>query len=139
MQYLARREYSRFELARKLQPYLEPGEEEALEALLQEFQVKGWLSDERFTEQMVHARQKKFGALRIRHELREKGVPEALIDQAMPDVRAQELAHAREIWARKFGHPASDAQERARQVRFLQSRGFSLDTVMKVVGQKDEE
>jgi regulatory protein len=139
MQYLARREYSRFELSRKLQPYVEPGEEASLEDLLQEFQAHGWLSDERFTEQMVHARQKKFGALRIKHELKEKGVPEALIDAAMTDVREQEAAHAREIWERKFGQPAADAQERARQVRFLQSRGFSLDTVFKVIGQRAED
>jgi regulatory protein len=36
-----------------------------------------------------------------------------------------EEARAREVWLRKFGHAPVDAAERAKQVRFLQQRGFS--------------
>ena len=65
LSYLARREYSRDELHRKLTPYAEDADE--LEALLNDLKARGWLSEQRFVEQTVHARRGKFGSLRIAH------------------------------------------------------------------------
>ncbi len=131
MRYLARREHTRAELHAKLQPYVQEGED--LDAVLDELEKRNWLSDARAASQMVDAKRGRFGTQRIAHELRQKGIAENLIDQAMPELRETELEAAREVWQKKFGTLPQDQKEKARQVRFLQSRGFSLDTIFKVL------
>jgi regulatory protein len=133
--YLARREYSRDELQRKLQLHAE--DRDALEALLDDLQRRGWLSEQRVVEQVVHARQSKFGSRRIAYELREKGITEELIDGALAGF--DELTTARTVWARKFGTLPTDAKERAKQMRFLMSRGFGGDTIRKVLQGSGED
>ncbi len=124
---LSRREHSRLELKRKLAPHAE--DEAELETLLDDFEKRGWLSEQRFVEQVVHARGVRYGSRYIVHELRQKGVAEALIEQALLRLREGELETARAVWTRKFGRQPEDAKERARQIRFLQSRGFGLEII----------
>ena len=131
MRYLARREHSRTELHRKLLPYLQEGED--LDAVLDELVTRGWLSDARATTQLVHAKRSRFGTQRIAHELRQKGIPEDLINEALPELKDSELDTAREVWQRKFGNVAQDEKEKGKQVRFLQSRGFSMDVIFKIL------
>ena len=131
MRYLARREFSRSELNNKLLPYVQEGED--LDAVLDELVKRGWLSDARATTQLVHAKRNRFGSRRIAFELRQKGIPEDLIDEAMPGLKETELDTAHEVWIRKFGNIAQDAQEKGKQIRFLQSRGFSMDVIFKVL------
>ena len=131
MRYLARREFSRAELHDKLLAYVQEGED--LNAVLDELVKRGWLSDARATTQLVHAKRNRFGSLRIAHELRQKGIAENLIDEAMPELKENELDTVREVWQRKFGNIAQDAKEKGKQLRFLQSRGFSLDVILKVL------
>lgn len=128
---LSRREHSRLELRRKLAAYVEDGDE--LEALLDDFEKRGWLSEQRFVEQVIHARSGRYGSRYVVHELREKGVAEALIEQALPQLKEGELEAARAVWAKKFGRQPEDMKARAKQTRFLQSRGFSLDIIGKVL------
>ena len=96
------------------------------------------MSDKRFTEQIVHARQAKFGVAKITHELREKGVSQELIDAALEQVRGNELDNAFEIWRKKFKVSPASREEWAKQARFLQSRGFGFDTIKKVLNSKFE-
>ncbi len=131
MQYLARREHSRAELHAKLLPHVHEGED--LDAVLDELEKRGWLSDERAATQLVHAKRSRFGMQRITHELRQKGIAEELITAVLPALKDSELEAAREVWKKKFGTAPQDEKERAKQVRFLQSRGFSLDVVFKVL------
>ncbi|MBZ0093776.1 MAG: recombination regulator RecX [Sulfuricella sp.] len=128
---LARREYTRDELYRKLLPYTE--ESDSLEDLLADFKARGWLSEQRFVEQVVHARSGRYGSRYIAHELREKGVAEELIEQALPQMQENDLETARMIWTKKFGKMPEDAKERAKQTRFLQGRGFSFPVIAKVL------
>ena len=127
---LARRDYTRRELAEKLSADVTDYEE--LEALLDEFTDRGWLSEARVVEQVVNAKAGRFGPLRIRKTLLERGVPEALISPALESMKVTELDAARAVWARRFRAPAASPAERARQVRFLQGRGFSLEVAMRV-------
>lgn len=143
LQYLARREYSRAELRKKLLPHVQADNdfEQAfnssgsvnLDALLDDLAARGWLSDERAATQLVHAKRSRFGTQRITHELRQKGIAEELISAALPELKDSELAVVREVWKKKFGVAPHDEKEKAKQVRFLQSRGFSLDVVFKVL------
>jgi regulatory protein len=133
---LARREYSRLELKRKLAPHA--GDESELDALLEDFQQRGWLSEARYTAQLVHARRARFGTQRIVQELREKGVNEAAIGAALPELKDSELETARAVWAKKFGVPPANAREKAKQARFLASRGFGQDVIWKVLRMEGE-
>lgn len=128
---LARREHTRAELQRKLAPHTEDPDE--LATLLDELSRRGWLSDARFAEALVHDKQAKFGSARLAHELRERGVPDALIREQMADLKETELQRARQVWQAKFGALPEDAKARAKQMRFLQSRGFGLDVIGKVL------
>lgn len=88
----------------------------------------------------MHARSHKFGAAKIAHELREKGVSQDLIETAIEQVKENELDNAKEIWRKKFKATPSSRDEWARQARFLQSRGFGFDVIKKVLNStKDSE
>ena len=128
---LASREHSRAELRRKLA--LDTEDPDQLESLLDELARRGWLSERRVAEQLIHARRGRFGSRRIRQELLEKGVAEEVIAAALPRLKESDLDAARMVWRRKFGAAPGTAAERARQVRFMQGRGFDLDTIFKVI------
>src|SRR5712691_7628322 len=134
---LARREHSRAELAKKLQVHSRPGDD--LEALLDDLSRRKLLSDERYAESRAHALSRKYGAARIAHELRARGLDKGLAELTAKAARATELERAREVWRRKFRVAPRTREERARQMRFLQSRGFSFDTIRAVVGGPGED
>jgi regulatory protein len=144
LQYLARREYSRAELRGKLLPYVqvendfEQVQALDLDALLDDLTERGWLSDTRAATQLVHIKRTRFGTQRIAHELRQKGIGEELIADALPALKESELEAALQVWQRKFGVAPQDEKEKAKQVRFLQSRGFAMDAIFKVLRFDDE-
>jgi regulatory protein len=126
---LARREHSRAELKRKLAPHA--GEGPDLDALLDDFAQRGWLSEERFVEQTVRAKARKYGPLKIAHHLREKGIDEAGIEKGLAQAREGEGEALASAWRSRFGRLPADEAEKARQVRFLQQRGFPLEEVLR--------
>lgn len=128
---LAAREHSRAELLRKLAPHVQEGED--LGAVLDDLEAKGFISEERVVASVLHRRADRMGAARIRQELQAKGLAPEAVQQAVAQLQGSELERAREVWRRKFGGPADDAQGRGKQVRFLMARGFSGDVVYRVV------
>jgi regulatory protein len=135
---LAQREHSRQELERKLRAH-ESAEGE-LAAALDELQRRGFISDERVAESVVHRRAARLGNARVKAELQAKGLDAAVVQEAVEALRHTEAERAAEVWRRKFGQPPADAAERARQMRFLAARGFSGDVVRRVVsGNTDED
>lgn len=134
---LGTREHSRAELERKLATYEE--ESGSLARALDELQAKGFINEQRVLESVVHRRAAKLGTTRIRQELQGKGLaPEAVLE-AVEQLRATEVERAREVWRKKFGEPPLDANARAKQMRFLASRGFSGDAIRRVVSGGDDE
>ena len=134
---LARREHSRAELGRKLAAHVGP--EDELETLLDDLSRRKLLSDERYAESRGNALSRKFGARRIAHELRSKGLDKALAERTAAAARATEVERARAVWLRKFRKAPENREERAKQMRFLQSRGFSFDAIRAVVRGADED
>jgi regulatory protein len=129
---LSQREHSRAELERKLAAHeAEPG---MLARALDELQAKGFISEERVVESVIHRRAGKLGTARVQQELLAKGLSSEAMIGALEQLRSTELERAREVWSRKFGEPASDPKARARQMRFLLSRGFAAEVVRKVTG-----
>ena len=133
---LSLREHSRQELERKLKPFEEtPGElAEALDFL----QAKDFINEQRVVESVVNSRSRRLGASRVRQELQAKGLPAEAIAEAVQTMRSTELERAREVWRKKFGEPPVDQAARAKQVRFLLSRGFAAEVVKRVVAGADE-
>jgi regulatory protein len=127
---LARREHARVELSRKLAPHAESAEQ--LEALLDNLAARRLLSDERYVEMRLNARSGRFGNTRLAYELRTQGVAAELVKEALTNIE-DEQHRAQQVWQRKFGNQMEDAAERARQMRFLINRGFSGETIRRVL------
>ena len=131
---LARREHSRAELGRRLSGHAETPE--ALELLLIDLEKRKQLSDERYAEERVRSLSRKYGAARIRQDLKAKGVDRETIDRISAE---GELERARGILARKYREPAATREERARRGRFLMSRGFSSEVIRSLLSSRDAD
>ena len=132
---LARREHSRDELARKLSPHAASAA--VLDAVLAGLQDKKQLSDERYAEERARWLARKYGAAKIRHELKAKGVADQIAERLTSGL--DDVAKARQILARKYRDHGMTSDERARRARFLQSRGFSYETIRSVFSDVDAE
>jgi SOS response regulatory protein OraA/RecX len=135
--YLSRREHSRAELSRKLTPHIT--ETDSLETLLDALEREGWLSNERFAESVVHRRGAKLGTSRIVHELKRNGIDETLIQDANAALKDTELARARDVWSKKYGELPITPADRAKQARFLATRGFNSGVIVKVLKSTDDD
>jgi len=135
LQCLARRDYCRAELRLKLAAEAESAEQ--LDAVLDALQEERLLSDPRYAAQRVAARAGRYGNTRLRQELRQKGVGDEDIAAALAQ-GDDESERCRAVWARKFGVLPQSVEERARQMRFLQYRGFSGEVIRRVMAGGDE-
>ena len=132
MDFLARREHSEQELLKKLKARADDADE--VQAVLQKLKSEGLQSDERFTEAYIHHRVNAgIGPLKIRYELRQKGIDESLADVALEAMNDQWDAMMRAQRERKYGSDIPhDYGARMKQARFLQNRGFSPESVMRL-------
>ena len=132
---LARREHSRFELARKL------GQagfaQHDINVLLDEFEEKNWLSDSRFAESFVADHRARAGSVKLAYDLRQRGVSDAIIEDVLSKNRDSELERAREVWRKKFRSAPENANETVKQMRFLQGRGFTAEVIRKTLTPPD--
>ncbi len=131
---LARREHSRFELARKLeQKGFEPSD---IQPILSELQKENLLSDERYTEAFIHSKiNRGQGPLKIRNELTQNGVDEALVERLLSTYEVDWVEQATAARSKRFqGEVPLNYEDKARQARFLSSRGFSTEIIWKVLG-----
>ena len=133
LRFLTRREHSRAELAGKLAPHAESPQ--ALEAVLDDLAQRKQLSDDRYAETRAHWLSRKYGAAKIRQDLKEHGVADAVIARVSAD---GDLEKARAILARKYRAPVSTREEKAKRARFLQSRGFSYDVIRRLLDAERE-
>jgi regulatory protein len=129
MRFLARREHSRAELRRKLAPRVAEGED--LDALLDDLARRGWLSDARFAEQSIRSRARRFGPLKLAQALRAQGVGDEAIAAAFHAAGADGASSLEAVWRSRFREAAAGEREKARQVRFLQGRGFALEEIFR--------
>jgi regulatory protein len=134
LRYLSQREHSRSELERKLAKHAEDPAEIA--CALDDLQSRGFIDHARVAESVVHRKAGKLGAMRIKQELKAKGVEAPLIAASVEKLKATEVERAREVWRKKFDGPPTDANERAKQARFLAARGFGGDVIQRVVAGK---
>ena len=138
MDLLARREHGLAELERKLIA-VGFGADVAADAL-QQLAEEGLQSDRRFVESFVQSRiNQGKGPLRIHADLGQRGVAPSLIDDVLGAAGEDWVALARNARQRKFGRSGpADFKDKARQMRFLQYRGFEPDQVQAAVSALDE-
>jgi regulatory protein len=107
-----------------------------IDLILDDFEARGWLSDERFAEALVRRRSERYGSRKIQDELERAGVDSDKSAQLLQMLKETEYQRAFELWSRKFGVVAQEEKERARQYRFLASKGFSSEVVSKIIGRQ---
>ncbi len=139
LQWLARREHSSLELHNKL---LKKGcAPEVAAQVIERLKAERLVSDERFVEALISARRRRgHGPVRVQQELEKKGIPREIAVQQL-DPRGREwIELIQEVRQKKFGaRPPKDYAERAKQARFLQYRGFTLDQIQHVLNARDIE
>ena len=137
--YLARREHSALELTRKLE---KAGFDESdIEHSLAELQQAGLQSDRRYAESYVNSRVNRgYGSIRIRMELKERGVAPEIISDTLQQADIDWFALAAEVRSKRFGEQTpEDLKSRAKQQRFLQYRGFTHDEITESFNVTDNE
>lgn len=136
MNLLARREHSETELKRKLRSRKFP--EADIEAAITELRAKNLLSNTRFLENYIHYRRNKgYGPIRIRMELRERGIPEESIDHHLNMSDNAWFTEAHRVWQKRFkGQLPHDAKTHAMQLRFLHYRGFTHEQINSLFDEK---
>lgn len=129
--YLARREYARAELRNKL---LATGAlSDEVDPVLDDLAAQGYLSDERFAHALVRQKSGAYSKRSIAQTLKAKGIPGEVVTEALAGGDADDAVTLVALWRRRFGRAPADDRERARQVRFLQSRGFGLSAILKLL------
>jgi regulatory protein len=130
---LVAREHGRTELRRKL--LIKGYEAEAIDAVLEALERRGWLSDRRYVEAYVLGRRRKgYGPLRIRAELQERGIAAVEIDEGLRDSGDEWWSQMVAAAERRFGTaPAADRREQGRRARFLQQRGYPPDMIRRLL------
>lgn len=129
---LARREYARAELRDRL---LATGADRAeVETALDRLEKLGYLSDARFATGVVRQKAGAYSKRAIAHALKEKGVAASAAKDALATLDGvDELAQAKALWQRRFGHPPENEKEKARQVRFLLAHGYAPGIAYRVL------
>lgn len=137
---LARRDYSRRELERKLARTLEDDETpEKLAAVLDELEKRGYLSDERFAKGRARVQSASLGNARIRQDLRRSGVSDELAREAVEEIELPEEVRALRVWKKRFSELPKDYKERERQIRYLAYRGFGMGAIGHVLRGRVED
>ena len=129
---LARREYSRAELFARLAAT--GAARSDIDPVLEELERAGYLSDSRFAAAVVRQKAGGYAKRAIAHALREKGVAAPAAKEALAALDGDdEFAQALALWQRRFGRAPADERDKARQVRFLVSRGYAIGVVLRVL------
>ncbi len=133
MDYLARREYGRLELKAKLE--YAGFDTETARVAVDQLASENLQCDRRFIENFIQSRiNKGKGPVRVRLELEERKLEAGLIDECLSECDQDWVAMARQIREKKFGPDLpADFKEKARQMRFLQYRGFEPGQIQRAV------
>ena len=128
---LARREYARAELeSRLVSGGADLGE---VRSTLDDLGAQGLLSDQRFARAVVSQKAGRYSRRSIAGGLKAKGIAPGDIDDAMREADLDDDAALSALWERRFGELPGSDREKARQVRYLQARGFALSAILKLL------
>ncbi|OAT32497.1 regulatory protein RecX [Proteus myxofaciens] len=134
---LSRRDYGAVELQRRLARRIRESdreketttEEEHLANVMTQLLESQYLDDNRTVHSFFRSYlNKSYGPLRIRQELRAKGFPSEIIDNVLEETEVDWAELCKEVKEKKFGtQKPKDYKEKAKQIRYLQYRGFTSE------------
>jgi regulatory protein len=103
--------------------------------------AQGVLSDERFAESLVRSRRRRgYGPVRIRRELAEKGLAADAVAQRVDLHAVDWIGEIERVRRKKFGEQLLRAiEERAKQARFLQYRGFTFEQIQHALSARKDD
>ena len=136
---LARREHSRKELYTKLSGRCE---QINLDTVLDDLERNGYLSDQRFTESFIRMRTAQgHGEVRIRFDLRQKGVAAEMISSVLDESGIDWYEQAADVYSRKFRTAVGekDYKERSKRMRYLAQRGFNMDQINYAISHSESD
>ena len=133
MDYLARREHGHRELLNKVTKF--GFDADVADDAIAQLAAEGLQSDTRFVAAFIQSRiNQGKGPVKIRAELLERGMSDGTIDEGLADAEQDWCASAREVRNKKFGAAQPvEFKEKARQMHFLQSRGFDSRQIQAAV------
>jgi len=134
---LARRDYSRAELRQRL--IARGALPTETDAVLDELERAGYLSDARYAQAVVAQKIGRFSRRAIAESLHMQHVPHATISEALESHALDDQAALAALWRRRFGVLPANDREKARQIRFLQSRGFALAAILRLLRAPPDE
>lgn len=136
---LARREYSQGELSQKLRLM---ADDELVDGVLSKLEEEGYQSDRRFTESFIRMRVGQgHGLIRVKFDLNRKGISNTLLSEILEEMDLNWYAQAKELYARKYSSPLErgDFKAKAKRIRFMGQRGYSMDEIKYAMEQEGEE
>ena len=129
---LARREYGRSELRARL--CARGIDAASVDGALDELQRRGLLSDARYANAVVAQKAGRYGRRAIAYALKEKGIEASAADAALGQLAGRdEVDEALALLNRRYDKPPANRNEKARQVRFLLSRGYAMSVALKAL------
>lgn len=131
LDFLSRRDYSYQELYQKLTQYSEDHDE--IVNVLNEMVQKKFLNETRYIENFISSKSKKYGSLKIKYLLSNKVADRDLVEEIYKETEIDELTTACNLISKKYRNPPESANERAKYIRFLLSRGFSTSIAIKAI------
>jgi regulatory protein len=134
--YLAKREYGFVELINKIKPFATDELDLNIDScyqIVEDLKLKGLQSDYRFCESYINSKKRKFGHQKISYELKLKEIDDFLIEEFIEVLRDEEYESARMVWEKKYSSQPTDLNEKNKQIKFMQNRGFSFDTIKKII------
>jgi len=130
---LACRDHSAYELSQKL--VSKYPKHDQIAQVVADLHQAGLINEQRFVENYIYWRcNRGYGPLRIQQELRARGVPDAMIASALNITDNAWFAGVRKVWQKHCkGRFAADYRLKAKQMRFLQYRGFTSEHIASVM------
>ncbi len=136
--FLGRREYSQYELRKKLEEKF-PEQSVCIQEIIQEFSEKNWISDIRYAEEFVREKSQysKWGPIKIMQQLKAKGIEKEMAESVLKIIFPEEIQRevaiqlAQEKW--KLLHKKTAPQRKVAVQRFLLSRGFFFHIVLETM------
>lgn len=101
--------------------------------MLDELIAQGYLSDARYAQATAARKAGDYSRRGIAAALKSKGVAPTDIERALAEAQTDDEKALRALWQRRFGKSPVDEREKGRQVRFLQTRGFALSAILKLL------
>lgn len=138
LRWLTRRDYSLHEIQQKLQTKGFLPQDSA--PIIEQFLAKGLINERRFAENFIYWRSNRgYGPMRISAELQARGIPAEMIADLLEITDNAWIIGARKSWQKHFkGKLPRDFNEKMKQARFLQYRGFTREQIERIFSKDDE-